>query len=93
MDDDTGKLLDELKRLVEKSKDQGMIIKQELDTLIPNEEFEIESVHEEESSEDVKYISEALSNIKLSQISKLRKYTKGENFSTFCERFKEYSRI
>ena len=90
MDEDTGKLLDEIKGLVEKSKDQGMIIKQELDKLIPNEESENKSVHDEESSEDANDISEALSNMKLSQISKLRKYTKGENFSTFCERFKEY---
>ena len=28
--------------------------------------------------------------MRMSQITKLRKYTKGENFSRFCERFQEY---
>ena len=31
-----------------------------------------------------------LSKIKFGQITKLRKFEKGKNFSTFCERFHEY---
>ena len=81
----TQKVLEEIKDLVEKSKEQGAIIKQELDKIIQPEE---ES--ENEVSDDENNISEALSNINLSRITKLRKFLKGENFSTFCERFKEY---
>ena len=38
-------------------------------------------------------ISNILSEIKFGQITKLRKFEKGENFSTFCERFHEYVEI
>ena len=38
-------------------------------------------------------ISSILSKIKFGQITKLRKFEKGENFSTFCERFHEYVEI
>ena len=39
---------------------------------------------------NVTNLSETLSSFRLSQITKLRKFTKGDNFSRFCDRFKEY---
>ena len=38
-------------------------------------------------------ISTVLSKMKIGQITKLRKFEKGENFSRFCERFREYVEI
>ena len=38
-------------------------------------------------------MSESVANMKISRFSKLRKFSKGENFSRFCERFDEYVRI
>ena len=38
-------------------------------------------------------LAEAISSIKLSQISELKRYSRGDNFSRFCERFIEHVHI
>ena len=86
-------IIQDLKDLIDRSKNlDGLEIKEELEKLIPTEQEETNSVHHESdtSDEEVEEVTGSVSKIKLSQISKMRKYLKEENFSTFCERFKEY---
>ena len=78
-------LLKDARALLEESKklEPGINLKQELQDFLSDSDNEHET-------EDIGKISNALSKIKLSQITKLRKFSKGENFSRFCERFQEY---
>ena len=85
MEEEAEKIVEEFKALLEKSKKHGKEMKKEIDELFSDsEESEIK---QEEKIDD---ISNAISKINLSQITKLRKFSKGENFSRFCERFREY---
>ncbi len=43
-----------------------------------------------EDAGDTERLSEALSKMKVSHITKLRKFSKGENFAQFCERFQNF---
>ena len=89
MNADDQKLLDDFKALVENSRERGLELKTEFDKLIPSEIAEVKAEGEEGMSE-LEDITNAISKIKLSQLTKLRKFSKGENFSRFCERFLEY---
>ena len=85
MEPEASKILADIKGLLEKSKDQGELLKEELEILLPKLEEDIPKLEEV-----IQETTETLSGMKLSQIAKLRRYTKGENFSRFCERFQEY---
>ena len=74
MDLDAEKLVTDLKALIERSKEQGDLIKTELDKI-----FQAESVKAEEEEnipplEESEKVSETLSKMKISQIMKLRKF-------------------
>ena len=83
------KIMADVKALIEKSKEQGDLVKAELEKLIPAPVKE----EEEEDIPALEELSNSLSKVKISQITKLRKFSKGENFSRFCERFREYISI
>lgn len=76
-------LIDQAKILLKKSKelDKDLQLKQEMKDLFSDSEDNIYITEE---------LADAVSTIKLSHISKLRRFSKGENFSRFCERFIEY---
>ena len=57
-----------------------------MEILLPKEEPRDE---ESEVTEDTR-LSDAFSKMRMSQMTKMRKFTKGENFSRFCGRFQEY---
>ena len=91
MEQDTTALFEQLRTLVGGSRDQGLLIQEELGKLLPKaEEEEAEETNEGAETAEVAEVTKALTKMKLSQVTKLRKYNKGENFSRFCERFKEY---
>ena len=80
-------ILNKLKELVTNSRDQSILVMDEFVKLLPKEEEKEEEDEVENSTDE---ITSALTKMKLSQFTKLRKYNKGENFSRFTERFKEY---
>ena len=53
--------------------------------LLQTEELEID--------DEANKLADAISSVKLSQVSKLSKFSKGENFSRYCDRFLEYIKI
>ena len=81
--DKAKQLMDEAQELLEAYKKSEEKIKKELTEL---QLYPIQRQEEEETDN----LSDALSSIKLSHITKIRKFSNGENFSRFCERFKEY---
>ena len=46
-----------------------------------------------EDNQEVSHLATAISTIKLSNITKLYKFSKGENFARYCDRFLEFIRI
>ncbi len=84
MENDTEAVLEQLKTLVTASQEQGLLLHEELGKLLPKVEPEDDNV--DANTE----LTTALTKLKLSQVTKLRKYSKGENFSRFCQRFIEY---
>lgn len=93
MDLDAEKLVTDLKALIERSKEQGDLIKTELDKIFPAESVKAEEEENIPPLDEPEKISETLSKMRISQIMKLRKFSKGENFSRFCERFQGYVSI
>ena len=93
------KLLNEAAKLLQQSGkhllDDNLIkIKEEIDEIINEANTSISS--DESDSEDsgkIDNLKDAISSMKLSHVTKLSKYSKGENFSRYCDRFLEYIRI
>ena len=87
MDSDATTLLAQLTTLVTAKREQGVLLMEQFAKLIPKDEgAEVETSTDED-------LAAALTKMKLSQITKLRKYNKGESFARFTERFKEYTYI
>ncbi len=87
-------LLAETKKLQVQDLDLSNI-KKEIEEILDHQISDSE-VSDDEGSQDPKSVgklTEVLSTIKLSHVTKLRKYTKGENFARFCNRFLEYIQI
>ncbi len=57
------------------------------------EELQSLEAFESEEEEDEEKLSKALSSIRFSQVTKLKKFKRGENFSMWCDRFVEYVHI
>ena len=83
--EDAKRLIAESKKLL-RGKDV-LKIKEELEdvVLLQTEESEID--------DEANKLADAISSVKLSQVSKLSKFSKGENFSRYCDRFLEYIKI
>ena len=91
MGESVEQLLEKVKALLEKEDETSTQFKTGIAQLLPEPEVKVESGEHEASR--ATEISSALSRIKLGQVTKLRKFEKGENFSRFCERFQEYVQI
>ena len=93
------KLLSEAAKLLQMSGkhllDENLIkIKEEIDELINDANTSQSSDDSDsENSGEIDNLKDVISSIKLSHVSKLSKYSKGENFSRYCDRFLEYIRI
>ena len=73
-------MMKEAQKLLDVSQKAAILIQNELAEKFP----------ECGSRDKLTNLSETLSSFRVSQITKLSKFTKGGNFSRFCERFKEY---
>ena len=86
MEDTPEQLLEKVRNQLAALGDRSAEFVEELGKLIPKAETE-----EPESVLDTtKELSEAITKMKISQVTKLRNFKKGENFSRFCERFQEF---
>ena len=65
--------------------DQTTVFKQEVDQLFPGNTAE-----QTPANEGLEKMMEGLA---ISRSAKLKRYEKGQNFSRFCERFKEYVQL
>ena len=83
MDANASKLLEDIKALAERSGEQAVLLQKELEIL------------NNLKSEPAEYagVDGVMMGMRLSQITKLRKFSKGENFSRYCERFQEFVTI
>ena len=85
LEDEAAKLLREAKALLAKAKEETNT------TVVEQIKKEMHDMYSDsDSEEESDKITKALSKIKLSQVTKMRRFQKDENFSRFCERFKEY---
>ena len=90
--------LEQLKtQLTEASPEEKTSMEQEVKNLdLPQIQSTQDEVKEDQEVmpelEGVK-LAKAISKMTLSQVTKLRKFSKGENFAKFCERFMEYCNI
>ena len=85
-------LLENIRELLEISKQQKteVSVLQELKKIIKSEISDTAVNPEISGDIAIKDLTESLSSIKMSHVPKLRVFSKGQNFSRFCERFIEY---
>ena len=83
----TAQLVEKVKTLLGTESDDKTQFLQGLDDHLM---VKVETVDQEDQ---VTNLSSALGKLKIGQATKLRKFQKGENFATFCERFQEYCQI
>ncbi len=89
--EDVRGMLSQYKALTAKEKEVRVELKKLKETE-NDEEREEEDLPPLERSDDAETIG-SVQKWKLSQVTKLRKFTKGENFSIFCDRFMEFVKI
>ncbi len=87
---DAATIMADIKALSEQSDEQAALLQTELVKL-----YNLKSEPAENAGETDKdlSISKVMTGMRLSQVTKLRKFSKGENFSRYCERFQEFVEI
>lgn len=78
------KLKEAAQKLLADAQKAGKQIKEELDEL-----FSEEAADEDRSTEQI-LSNRGMASLQFTHINKIRKFSNGENFSRFCERFTEY---
>jgi hypothetical protein len=78
-------LIEKLQTYLAAHEGETLQIKQELDQLFP-------ATHDANVAQQLE-LTEAISKLKMSHVTKMPKYSKGDNFSRYCERFQEYVQI
>ena len=76
------KLKEDAQKLLEYAQKAGKQIKEELDGLFSEESAD--------RTEQIVSTSRGMASLQLTHINKIRKFSNGDNFSRFCERFIEY---
>ena len=87
MDANASKILEEIKALAE---EQADMLQKELEELY---KLKSEPAGEDKEADKDLSIAKVMTGMHLSQVTKLRKFSKGENFSRYCERFQEFVTI
>ena len=77
------KLKEDAQKLLEYAQKAGKQIKEELDELFSEEAAD-------RRTEQIVSTSRGMASLQLTHINKIRKFSNGDNFSRFCERFIEY---
>ena len=77
---------------MEAADDQSTLLQAEIDQLAVKEEITEKEEHDH-TDLALRDVTEAISKMNVRHSPKLRKFSKGENFAQYCERFKEFAYI